>query len=44
MNKQPLEDDAELLRSLKPTRPEINWQKVKETRWIILLANQLARA
>ena len=28
MNKQPLEDDADLLRSLKPTRPEINWQKV----------------
>lgn len=28
MNEQPLDDDAELLRSLKPTQPEINWQKV----------------
>jgi hypothetical protein len=28
MNEQPLDDDAELLRSLKPTRPEINWQKI----------------
>jgi hypothetical protein len=28
MIEQPLDDDAELLRSLKPTRPEIDWQKV----------------
>ena len=28
MNEQPLDDDAELLRSLKPTQPEINWQTV----------------
>jgi hypothetical protein len=28
MNEQPLDDDAELLRSLKPTQPEVNWQKV----------------
>lgn len=28
MNEQPLDDDAELLRSLKPTQPQINWQKV----------------
>lgn len=28
MNEQPLDDDAELLRSLKPTQPQLNWQKV----------------
>lgn len=28
MNEQPLDDNAELLRSLKPTQPEINWQKI----------------
>jgi cytoskeletal protein RodZ len=28
MNDQPLDDDAELLRSLKPTQLQINWQKV----------------
>ncbi len=28
MNEQPLDDDAELLRALKPKQPEINWQTV----------------
>ncbi len=28
MNEQPLDDDAELLRSLKPAQPEVNWQKI----------------